>query len=104
MFYLYFICEQGNGNRPVKIGYSADPDKRCQDLQTGNPRKLHTIIKIPFETEELAREAEQTFQSLAGKKHRSLQGEWFMIYGDWNKFVAEAMKLFDHNQKIKGAA
>jgi hypothetical protein len=105
MFYIYFIVESIRGKvprqAPVKIGYSNDPEKRVSELQTGNPRKLKLIISIPFDTEELAREAEQTFQWLAGKKHRRMVGEWFIIYGDWKKFTADALELFDKNQVQK---
>lgn len=100
MFYIYFITETSKkkGTSPVKIGYSNDPERRRLDLQTGNPRELKLVISIPFDTEDLAREAEKTFQWLAGKKHRSLTGEWFMIYGDWKLFIADALALFDKNQ------
>lgn len=103
MYYVYFIQETGKGNKPVKIGYSNDPERRLTDLQTGNPRKLKLSISLPFESESLAREAEQTFQWLAAKKHRSLEGEWFIVYGNWKKFISEVMELFDHNQNKKAA-
>lgn len=101
MFYLYFIAESGKGNVPVKIGYSNDPERRVLDLQTGNPRKLKLSISLPFDSEELAREAERTFHWLAGKKHRSMAGEWFIIYGGWKGFISDALELFDKNQQQK---
>ena len=100
-YYVYFIQPEGKGNRPVKIGYSKNPESRCRNLQTSNPRKLKICVKLPFDSESLAREAEQTFQWLAGKKHRSLEGEWFIIYGSWKKFISQAMKSYDGNQRKK---
>ena len=98
-YYVYFIQPEGKGNKPVKIGYSKDPEARCKELQTANPKKLSICVKLPFETEGQAREAERTFHWLAGKKHRRLTGEWFVIYGSWKKFIAQAMKAYDGNSK-----
>lgn len=100
-YYVYFIQPEGNGNRPVKIGYSSNPENRCRDLQTSNPGKLKVCVKLPFDTEAEAREAERTLQSLAGKKHRRMNGEWFVLYGSWKKFIAQAMKIYDGNQASK---
>lgn len=100
-FYVYFIQPEGKGRQPVKIGYSANPDNRLKDLQTANWKKLKISLTLPFESEVQAREAESTMHFLAKKKHQSLEGEWFIIYGDWNKFIAESLKIFDGNQKTK---
>jgi hypothetical protein len=43
--FVYFIQEQNDG--PIKIGYSARPEKRLSDLQTGNPDQLHLRHVIP---------------------------------------------------------
>jgi len=102
-FYVYFITFEGKGNSPVKIGYSSDPDARMADLQTANPRKLKIALTIPFDSEPEAREAEKTMQRLAGKKHKRMSGEWFTVYGSWSKFIDEAMRLYDQNQKNKKA-
>lgn len=100
-YYVYFVTFKKKGNQPVKIGYSATPDKRLASLQTACPYKLAMPIKLPFETEALAREAERTMQWLAGKKHKRMHGEWFLIYGGFKGFIAGAMKLFDNNQDVK---
>lgn len=100
-YYVYFIQPKGRGNRPVKIGYSKDPESRCKTLQTSNPDKLKICIRLPFETELEAREAERTLQWLAGKKFKRMEGEWFIIYGPWKKFISQAMKIYDHNQTVK---
>lgn len=100
-YYVYFIQRDRKGNQPVKIGYSKDPDLRIKDLQVANCDKLKIALTIPFETEELAREAERTMHWLARKKHRKLNGEWFLIYGSWKKFIAECMKIYDKNQGAK---
>jgi len=97
--YVYFIQATTGKNAPVKIGYSKDPEARCKSLQTANPKKLKLCVTLPFDTEKEAREAERTLQSLAGKKYKSLNGEWFIIYGSWKKFIAEGMKIFDGNQR-----
>ena len=100
-YYVYFITFKQKGNTPVKIGYSKNPAMRCKDLQTACPYKLFVPVQLPFEAEELAREAERTFQWLAKKKHKSLQGEWFLIYGKWSDFIGQVLNLFDHNQQQK---
>ena len=99
--YVYFIQQEGKGNKPVKIGYSINPESRCRYLQVANCCKLKICLKLPFDSEVLAREAERTFHWLAGKKHRRMEGEWFIIYGSWKKFIAQAMKIYDGNQSKK---
>ncbi len=98
-FYVYFIQPNKKGNQPVKIGYSNNPDDRLRTLQTGNWEKLKVSLLLPFETEALAREAERTFHYLARKKHRRLNGEWFIINGSWKTLIKESMAIFDGNQK-----
>jgi hypothetical protein len=100
-FYVYFIQSKRKGNQPVKIGYSKNPDERLKKLQTANWEELKISVLLPFETEDLAREAEKTFQWLASKKHQSLMGEWFIVRGSWKKFISECMALFDGNQRSK---
>ena len=100
-YYVYFIQPQGKGNKPVKIGYSKDPEARCKNLQTSNSDKLKICLKLPFDSEAEAREAERTFHWLAKKKFRKIRGEWFIIYGSWKKFIGEAMKIYDGNQNAK---
>lgn len=70
--YLYFI-QSGYGC--IKIGISADVDKRMATMQTGNEKRLHVVAKVlfPSRTEAYALEQE-LHQSL--KKYRT-RGEWF---------------------------
>ena len=100
-YYVYFIQRDKKGNQPVKIGYSKNPESRMIDLQVANCDKLKIALQLPFETEALAREAERTMHWLARKKHRKLNGEWFIIYGSWKKFISQCMKIYDGNQRVK---
>lgn len=58
------------GDAPVKIGYSVDPEARLGEMQTGNPRPLKLLATLPGDLE---RE-----RSLHARyiKH-NLLGEWF---------------------------
>ena len=104
MYYVYLITEKNNSkkNKPVKIGYSNDPDKRLATLQTGNPRELIVAVAIAFDTELMAREAERALHELAERKYRRLVGEWFSIKGSWPRFISDGLKMFDGSQKVKG--
>ena len=105
MHSVYFIQAKPGGkqkgDRPVKIGYSKNPEKRAKELQTGNPNELVVIVSLPFESESEAREMEGTMHYLARKKHQALMGEWFIIYGGWPNFIAACYKIFDGNKKNK---
>ena len=72
--YLYVICEANTA--PVKIGFSADPDKRLKQLQTGHPVQL-TL----FHKEEVAavqvRGLEKAIHNQL--RHKRQQGEWFAL-------------------------
>lgn len=57
----------------VKIGYSVNPEARVGELQTGNPRQLYLVAKMPG-TEEDERRIHAKFI------HKNIIGEWF--YGD----------------------
>ena len=98
MYQVYFIQQvksKRGQNMPVKIGHSNDVDRRMLNLQTGSPVKLKKRLSLPFETQKEAALVERCMHSLATKKHKSLSGEWFVIYGDWRKFVAESLKMAD---------
>lgn len=95
MHYVYFIQQAGKGDRPVKIGYSKDPELRLLELQTANPYKLKICVKLPFSTKKQAITAERTMHNLAEKKHQSLLGEWFIIRGSWPKFIEQSLKMCD---------
>lgn len=42
---MYFIRSENGG--PIKIGYSRDPEGRCDQLQTGHPYRLRVIARLP---------------------------------------------------------
>lgn len=65
--YVYFIQHGDWG--PVKIGMAVDPEKRCCDLQTGNPEKLHVRVAVPGD------------RALEGELHRRFK-EWH-LHGEW---------------------
>lgn len=74
--YLYVICEQSDGPRPVKIGFSAEPNKRLKQLQTG-----HSSPLVLFHKEEVPFENVRALEKLIHKelKHHKARGEWFQI-------------------------
>ena len=100
-YYVYFIQQKGKGNQPVKIGYSKSPEKRLESLQTSNPQKLKICMSFPFDSESEAREMERTMHWLASKRFKRLNGEWFIIYGSWKKFISQCFKIYDKNQEQK---
>ena len=81
---------------PVKIGHSSDVDRRLLNLQTASPVKLKKRISLSFETKKEAALVERCMHSVAAKKHKSLSGEWFVIYGNWGRFVKESLKMADN--------
>lgn len=71
--YVYFI--QSDENQYIKIGHTADLNKRKSQLQTGSAGKLSYIGTILFPSEERAIQVEESI-------HKSfstirLHGEWF---------------------------
>ena len=98
MYQVYFI-QQVRSKRgeqmPVKIGHSSDVDRRLDNLQTGSPIKLKKRLSLSFETKKEAALVEKCMHSLAKSKHKALRGEWFVIYGDWKKFIAQSLKMVD---------
>lgn len=67
--YVYLIAVKGDP-LAVKIGYSVNPEARVGELQTGNPRELYLLAKMPGT---LADE-----KAIHTKfKHKNLIGEWF---------------------------
>jgi hypothetical protein len=69
--YVYVIA---SGPRAVKIGFSIDPERRVQELQTGHERHLSLVHKEPVSDihgpllEKLIHRA---------NRHKTLRGEWF---------------------------
>ena len=66
--YIYFI--QGKCGGAIKIGYSVDPKKRLEVLQTGYPDTLQILLMIP------GNEGNERIQHRLFEDAR-LKGEWF---------------------------
>ena len=69
----------------VKIGYARDPDKRLAELQTGNPKRLKMMFRIPATSKRHAADLESMLHEACAEHRR--QGEWF-----WVKGVKRVMK------------
>lgn len=69
--YVYFVqCGEDDG--PIKIGSTADVDKRLSQLQVGCPFDLTLLASILVEdAEEVERELHARFRSF------HIRGEWF---------------------------
>lgn len=87
---IYFIR---SGNTHIKIGYSADPQLRLKELQTGCPAKLHlqATMEGTFQTE-------KGLHELLG--HLRQRGEWFR-YTDEIKWFIRAVKENPKELNIK---
>lgn len=66
--YVYAIREPLGG--PIKIGWSKDPNRRCEDIQNACPYELRLIGAVPG-----SRSDEKRLHAALGN-HR-LHGEWF---------------------------
>jgi hypothetical protein len=79
---IYFISEiLGSGKvSRVKIGYSANPHKRLQNLQTGNANTLEITKIVPGDKRD-ERLYHDRFKSL------HLAYEWFRFDGDLKTFI-----------------
>jgi hypothetical protein len=75
--YIYFISCDGmwpDRDYPVKIGFSNNPEKRLNSLQTGNPNQLK-LIDYTYDT--LSQEVETWLHWISAAKH--FRGEWYSI-------------------------
>lgn len=86
-----------------KIGYSANPQARLMQLQTGNPYPLELVKAIPGDIIK-EREIQDLF------KHLALQGEWFAYSKEVQAYFEvskEPVKTYIENMsvlaKCKGA-
>ena len=72
--FLYVIGAVTDG--PVKLGISADPDRRVCQLQTGHSQRLQV-----YHTEPVQPEKAHLFERLLHKclRHRRIRGEWFNL-------------------------
>ena len=77
---IYFIREEGSNY--VKIGSSCNPERRIEDIQTSNPRKLELVRMIDG-----GDRAETILHSIF-KKDR-VRGEWFRISKELEQFMNE---------------
>jgi Meiotically up-regulated gene 113 len=76
--YLYVIGPDRSG--PLKLGFSADPERRLKQLQTG-----HALPLYLYHSEPVAGSQARRLESLLHKSfnHRRQRGEWFdMIVAD----------------------
>jgi Meiotically up-regulated gene 113 len=71
--YIYAIA---SGPTSIKIGYSADPEKRLGQLQIGHEKKLVLIHKEPVSPEQAPLLEKRVHQS---NRHKALRGEWFRM-------------------------
>lgn len=76
--YIYVICANTESNL-VKIGFSAQPEKRLKQLQTGQG-----IALVLFHKEEVPTESVRALERLIHKelRHKKSLGEWFSISPD----------------------
>ena len=89
--YIYIIAEYqvnatstGTGLVPtgyLKVGRSDDPEKRCKDLQTGNPRPLRVSwawIVTSTDVKKAEHAAHETLGQL-GLHHTGGGTEWYFV-------------------------
>lgn len=74
--YIYVICEQTETTTPVKIGFSANPEKRLRQLQTGQATPL-----VLFHKEEVPAENVRALERVIHQelRHKKSRGEWFNL-------------------------
>lgn len=88
--YIYFILtevhKKNHWNNRVKIGVSADPEKRMLELRTGNPFHMTVWYKFPVKKENAMK-----IESDLHKKFKwcRTRGEWFMIRTAIKEWVAQ---------------
>jgi len=70
--YLYVI--ECVGVDLVKIGYSADPDQRLCELQTGNAHQLRVAHRVAVDPGRERVLEQRVHQELS---YRRVRGEWF---------------------------
>lgn len=76
--YLYFIEAVGTGY--IKIGRSADPDRRLAQLATGSPNELRIIGRLGGGAE-VERQLHERFELLRDR------GEWFRATPELTGFI-----------------
>jgi len=81
------------GNKHVKVGISADPDKRLKQIQTGNPNRIKLVARWWFFSKRDARKVEQLAHTLLKMRDVHTNGEWFQISVYRAKNVVETAAL-----------
>ncbi len=88
--YVYFIQETYTrtirGECAVKIGLAVDPLRRVRELQTGNARRLHLLMKIGPMSDKRAAAIER-------KLHKRFK-RWRLV-GEW--FEPRVIKMMEYN-------
>ncbi len=101
-----FLCEHAHGRIIVKVGFSASPERRCDDYNRTLPQgAFHwTIHKTtfgesyaPFPSSGYALAGEQAMKDSLDRSGKSLGGEFFLagpveIEDAWRRGVAAAKK------------
>jgi hypothetical protein len=70
--FVYVIAAGPQG--PVKVGFSADPDRRLRQLQTGHPERLEIFHRQGFDAARAPLMEKLVHKLMAPKR---CQGEWF---------------------------
>ena len=72
--FMYAIASRETG--PVKMGISADPDRRLRDLQTGHPEPLTVYYREPVAVDRV-----RLYERLLHRDnaHTRRHGEWFNL-------------------------
>ena len=86
---IYFIRQS---NKFIKIGYSADPQSRLKELQTGSPSKLHIQAVIDGNTQ-----TEKGLHEMFA--HLRAKGEWFRYTDELKWFIRTAKNSSSKNIK-----
>jgi predicted GIY-YIG superfamily endonuclease len=83
--YLYAIAD--HTNHLIKLGYARDPQKRCAQLQTGNPNVLSVVWSVAI-SKSRARLVEQKIHQ--EYNHKRVRREWFKMS------AVEAEQVLNH--------
>ncbi|CAI8056480.1 hypothetical protein GBAR_LOCUS30779 [Geodia barretti] len=84
--YVYFITESGHTSY-FKVGKTGDPNTRCMNLQTGNPRKLKMEARKVANMDTVEK---SVLQAMAARYSKTTGGrEWFSgdVAGAYNLFL-----------------
>lgn len=75
-----YIIGKANSASPIKIGISANPEKRLKQLQTGSPDRLVLVHTVYAHTKGLASDWEANAHDVF--TDRCIAGEWFNIQAE----------------------